>query len=1029
MVSCSPGVGLASPFPHLLRSGGLAARDCAALRVTIPARGTGAFPHTDHEGRLDANDPLRVRFDAFELDEAEASLSTAGRPVPLPPRAFDVLCELARNAGRLVAKDRLLDAVWGHQHVSESVLKTTVSELRAALDDDPRVPRVIETVARRGYRFIATVAPLTASPSAAAQPPGHSPAARSAPMQIEVPPVARGGIVGRRASLDRLRDRWREAREGRRQICWVAGEPGIGKTTLIERFIADVPDARRAHGQCVEQHGAGEPYLPVLEALGALCADDPSLPGLMRSVAPTWLLQLPWHLSDQDREALQRELAGVNQERMLRELGELLDRYTRERPLLLVTEDLHWSDHATVHLLNHVARRRGPARLMWLASFRLAEVVAEEHPLKAVRHELRLHRLCDEIVLDPFSEFEVGEYLQSRHPDRSVPESLVRALHARTDGLPLFVSSVADELADGAAAMDVEGDHAAAVLESMQVPESLAGVIEKQIATLPESERSLLEAASVCGVEFNPAIVAEVLGTDPLQAESTCERLCRHQRWLVPGSLVRSAAGALESRFGFRHALHRHVLYQRLTAIGRARLHRAVAAALVRARSRGSSVTASELAAHFERGQEDAAAVRHYAEAAELALRRFAPAEAMILTGRALALLPALPGGPERDALEIALSALRGSAAAQVVGVSSLETRNAFQRGRELLAGVPGHPLRGLVLHGLGLSFLVRGEYGNARQLCEDTYAAAGADDPASALSACSVMGQVHSLQGRQPEAIEWLERGLAVCDALGEAQLSAAFVVDPAVTLHTVAAMPLLHMGRVDRARVHRQKAQARAQALGEPMARMIVCWFGSLFGVRIGDAAGVAAYAQEMRAVSEESAIAQGWAPSRWFGGWAQALQGDPDAGHAAIREAFDHNVGMGMLSGGSEVLGYAAEALVLAGEWARARQTLDEAFELAHRIGERVYQTQLWLLRARCAEGLGDSSQAMVFAEEAIAEARRQQAAWLELTALAGRCALRNARKPDFQALAAARDVATEGRDTPLFARLDNLLKERL
>ncbi|MBL8533666.1 MAG: AAA family ATPase [Betaproteobacteria bacterium] len=954
----------------------------------------------------------------------------AGRPVPLPPRAFDVLCELARNAGRLVAKDRLLDAVWGHQHVSESVLKTTVSELRAALDDDPRVPQFIETVARRGYRFIAAVSPLAASPSSAAQPLRASPAGHSVSTQFEVPHVAHGGIVGRRASLDRLHDRWREAREGRRQICWVAGEPGIGKTTLIEHFVADVPDARRAHGQCVEQHGAGEPYLPVLEALGSLCADDPALPGLMRSVAPTWLLQLPWHVSEPDREALQRELAGVNQERMLRELGELLDRYTRERPLLLVTEDLHWSDHATVHLLNHVARRRGPARLMWLASFRLAEVIAEEHPLKAVRHELRLHNLCDEIVLDPFSEFEVGEYLQGRRPGRPVSETLVRALHARTDGLPLFVSSVADELAEGAVgAVEREGDQAAAVLDALQVPENLAAVIERQIATLPEAERSLLEAASVCGVEFDPAIAAEALGLDPLQAEAICERLGRHQRWLVPGTLARTAAGALESRFGFRHALHRHVLYQRLTAIGRARLHRAVAEALARARSHGSNVTASELAAHFEQGHEAPAAAGHYAEAAELALRRFAPAEAMILTGRALALLPALAGRPERDALEIALSALRGSAAAQVVGVSSLETRDAFQRGRELLARAPGHPLRGLVLHGLGLSFLVRGEYDDARQLCEATYAAAGSGDPASALSACSVMGQVHSLQGRQPEAIEWLERGLAVCDALGDAQLSAAFVVDPAVTLHTVAAMPLLHMGHVDKARMHRRHAQQRAQALGEPMARMIVCWFGSLFGVRIGDAPGVAAFAREMRTVSDEAAIAQGWAPSRWFGGWTQARQGDPHAGHAAIREAFDHNVRMGMLSGGSEVLGYAAEALVLAGEWERAWQTLDEAFDLAERIGERVYQTQLWLLRARCADGLGDGGRALDLAEKAVAEARGQRAAWLELTALAGRCALKSAREPEFQALAAARDRMTEGRDTPLFAHLDSLLKDRL
>src|SRR5215470_14470389 len=120
-------------------------------------------------------DPLRLRFDAFELDEADAQLVRDREPVALPPKAFGVLCTLARQPGRLVGKDALLDAVWGHRHVSESVLKTTISELRAALADDAKHPRYIETVSRRGYRFIglagdraAPSMPLPAAPAAAA---------------------------------------------------------------------------------------------------------------------------------------------------------------------------------------------------------------------------------------------------------------------------------------------------------------------------------------------------------------------------------------------------------------------------------------------------------------------------------------------------------------------------------------------------------------------------------------------------------------------------------------------------------------------------------------------------------------------------------------------------------------------------------------------------------------------------------------------------------------------------------------------
>ena len=101
--------------------------------------------------------PLQVRFDRFEVDEAEARFSDAGRPVHLAPKPFALLCALARAPRTLITKSALLDGVWGHQFVSESVLKTTISDLRAALGDDPKQPRYIETVSRRGYRFIGTV--------------------------------------------------------------------------------------------------------------------------------------------------------------------------------------------------------------------------------------------------------------------------------------------------------------------------------------------------------------------------------------------------------------------------------------------------------------------------------------------------------------------------------------------------------------------------------------------------------------------------------------------------------------------------------------------------------------------------------------------------------------------------------------------------------------------------------------------------------------------------------------------------------
>src|SRR5215467_6727335 len=122
---------------------------------------------------LAASAPLRVRFATFELDEANARLLRDRTPVALAPTPFALLCALVRQPGSLLTKHQLLDEVWGHQFVSDSVLKTAISDLRTVLDDDPRHPRFIETVSRRGYRFIAAIAAIPDTSAVQASAPGN----------------------------------------------------------------------------------------------------------------------------------------------------------------------------------------------------------------------------------------------------------------------------------------------------------------------------------------------------------------------------------------------------------------------------------------------------------------------------------------------------------------------------------------------------------------------------------------------------------------------------------------------------------------------------------------------------------------------------------------------------------------------------------------------------------------------------------------------------------------------------------------
>ena len=956
------------------------------------------------------SDPVRVRFDRFELDEANATLLREGKPIALAPTPFAVLCALARKPAALLTKNSLLDQVWGHQFVSDSVLKTTISDLRAVLEDDARQSRFIETVSRRGYRFIAATtaipdaSPVRANNLARRSPEGHP-------------------FVGRADSLLRLRNAWDAACSGKRSIVWVTGEPGIGKTTLIEHFVGGLVDALCARGQCVEHYGTGEPYLPVLEALAELCRIDSAMPGLLRAVAPTWLLRLPWLSTSEERDALRREVAGVGPERMLREMGELLDRYTERQPLLLVTEDLHWSDRATIQLIDYIARRRGSARFMWLASFRLAEIVALEHPLNSLRHELRLHGLCDEIQLDSFSEMEVGEYVAGRSPTLAGDEAFLHTLHERTDGVPLFVASVMGDVLVRAARRGRD-ETVGAELANVAVPENLAGIIDHYIAKLSSDHRLLLAAAAACGIEFRVSTLSLVLERDAAWVGETCEAITREQLWLIAARAGQESSLA-EQHYAFRHALFRQVLYERTAPSGRSQLHRKIGAALERQRTEGVPVAAAELAMHFERGREVLAALRCYAQAAEAALLHLSPDQCMSLTEHGLTLLEQAPQGPERDSVEIALATLRGVSATQVLGVGS-ETKSSFQRAYSMLRDAPLHSMHRRLLHDFGLVLCLRADYAEALDVAKRAEALASAtDDPILVLAACLVHGEVHQLQGQSRAARTWIDRGLACAESLSVAP-AGTFVADPQVTLLGLLAIQLVHAGLVQQARDTLQRAHARAHALAEPMARMIAIWFNALLEVRLGSAERVAALAEEMHALVEEFALAHGRNGYRWFRGWADARMGKPLEGYRQIREAYADNARLGMLSGASETIGYGAEALLLGGDLQAAQEQLQQALHLANTLGERVYLPQLFITEAGIARARGENEAAIASLRRAIAEARAQESPWLELLALTELGVGRGASSDDRRTLATLVRQLPEAADTTLLSNARALVK---
>jgi len=951
---------------------------------------------------------LRLRFDAFDLDEADARLKRDGKPVALPPKAFGVLCALARQPGVLVTKNALLDAVWGHQHVSESVLKTTISQLRAALADDAASPRYIETASRLGYRFIAAKASAEAGTQAVAA-------------------AVTSTFIGRRDALGRLGNSWRRAAEGQRQLVWIAGDAGVGKSTLLENFVRASGAAAIAQGQCIEQYGTGEPYLPVLQALGDLCRAYPELASTMLSVAPTWLLQLPWLIGEAERMALARELAGVSQERMVREFHELVARFTQRQPLLFVVEDLHWCDDATLRLMDHYARQRGSARILWIGTFRLTQVIAEGHPLQRLRQELRLHRLCEEIVLDPFSEAEVLEYLRGRLPAADAQEGFVRRVHVHTDGLPLFVVNVVDALLGAEAELSGTARQrlSFAANTPLPVPEDLMGAVETRIGKLPPETASLLEAAAVCGVEFRAGAVAEVLGRALSEVIDECDRLVKKQYWLRHNAAIDLSDGSLDASYSFRHAIYRHVFYHRIGVSLRVQLHRRVAKALTAGAAKGVAVAPAELASHHELGREPAAALREYAKAAQNALRTFAPLQAQEICVHARTLLPQIPEGPERFALELGIESSRGVAAAQVHGVGSAEPRAIFQRVRELCELLPQHPARALLLNGYGASLFARGEYSKLQQFADELDRLEGPDRaPLNVMTALFRAGAM-SARGECRPASEWWLKAIAECEAITDRSRFQVFLIDPETGIRANAVRTLFERGLFDQARAQAAKSVVMADAIGQPLAQSLAHWRSGMLGVRLGNPQKVIEHARAIEIIVSKTCVVQGDGPSRYLRGWAQAQLGDPAAGLALIRDGLERHLRIGMISSSTEVMGYAAEALILARDWDAANKQLADAFARARDLDEHYFVSMLLLLQSRVAQGSGDDTSAYRWLRESAELARSQEARGFELKARLALVEHPAGTQADRAALGALLDAIDEGRDTPDVGRGRELL----
>ena len=571
-------------------------------------------------------------FQPYRLDTVNYCLWRAEKRVPITPKAFDVLRYLVEHSERLVTPDEILEALWPETYVNPEVVKKYVLEIRKVLGDRPDKPVFIETSPRRGYRF---VAPVSDDNPASASQTGTDPSRT---------------IVGRQAALAGLDSYLSEALRGQRQVVFVTGDAGIGKTTLVDAFLRRaVQDSklRFARGHCVEGFGGKEAYYPMLEAFGQLISEAGGSPVARRltTVAPTWLIQFPSLVQPEQREMLQREILGATRERMVREICEALEAMTVESPLVLILEDLHWADPSTLDVISALARRRNPARLMLVATYRPVEVVIAGSPLKVLKHDLLIHRLCEEIALEALGETEIAQYLGALFEGPGLPAGLARLIYQHSGGNTLFVTLMVQEMVKkGLIARDQEIWALTMPLEEIDpgVPDTLQEILRVQFAQLSVPEQLILKTASVAGEYFSVWAITSTVKIEPDHLEDLCEGLAERQQFIRAAGFQEYSNGVASPRYAFKHSLYRQVLYRGLSDVTRSKLHRSLGQRLSTECSPGRQELASELGSHFEEGREFGEAVHYWILAAENAVKRFAHRDSIHVLQHALKLVPML---------------------------------------------------------------------------------------------------------------------------------------------------------------------------------------------------------------------------------------------------------------------------------------------------------------------------------------------------------------------------------------------------
>lgn len=512
-------------------------------------------------------------FDDFELDGERLELRRAGKPIRADAVVLRLLAVLLWNAGRLVTKDELVDTVWEGRAVADNVITVSMARLRKTLGHVRSQHEFVATVYGRGYRFVREVVER-------GERSGPTPAESGTSSEVEPP------FVGRERVLERLQHALGESRAGRGRVCVLTGEPGIGKTRVVEALERQTssPELRVAWGYCREAGGTPPlwPWLRLLrEVMASYRASDLEQNiGAAASEVSRLLRQMDG-AEPVGANELAAEQLGWEGPARYRCFEAVLRTFTftaEQAPWLLVLDDLHRADAASLELLSLLLDEISHTRILVIATMRHGQ------DRRAARLESYLpqvlgHRNCERIALERLREEDVATYVAALLDD---PDGgLGRAVFDKSEGNPFFMVELARQL--GACEHPDPG--------SLSVPETAHELIRQRIAGLDQETRDMLSAAAVIGREFELPLLQAITGREPGALMASLDDA-------LAADLVKAAPDSMTA-FVFGHELLRAALCEMLSPAEQRDWHLRIGQALEERLNAGEAVLPSELAYHF----------------------------------------------------------------------------------------------------------------------------------------------------------------------------------------------------------------------------------------------------------------------------------------------------------------------------------------------------------------------------------------------------------------------------------------------